>query len=302
MPHSSQTFLTEEALRAEIERYALPPGQPYYVAHSAAPGNATYPLHHHEEYEVFYVVSGRLIYAIEGRRYTLEPGCMLIIPPYRLHQPCTYSGQPYERIVFSFSAALPQTLSEPGCDLTECLRRAVEDHCEFLRLDEDCSSAWTALTAELYREQLRTDFGTQLQRKTLLTQLFILLNRIAQGGSQLHAPIDTTEAWVAQVADYIDTHYAEHITTKTLEAQFYRSRYQITREFTRIVGCAPHRYLLQKRLLNAQQLLRRGVAPQQAAAQCGFRDYTSFYRNFCSTYGTAPRAYQRSVAADLTDS
>ena len=48
-----------------------------------------------------------------------------------------------------------------------------------------------------------------------------------------------------------------------------------------------HRYILQKRLLNAKQLLAGGLAPSEVCTYCGFGDYANFYRAFARN--TAPR-------------
>ena len=56
-----------------------------------------------------------------------------------------------------------------------------------------------------------------------------------------------------------------------------------------------HRYILQKRLLIAKQLLVGGVAPSEACTYCGFGDYANFYRAFKAEYGQTPRQYVQSV-------
>ena len=100
---------------------------------------------------------------------------------------------------------------------------------------------------------------------------------------------------VQEIAAYLENHCAEHITLEKLEKKFYVSRYQLSRDFVRIVGCPPHRYLMQKRLVNAQRLLAEGIPPQQAARQCGFEDYSNFYRKFRAVCGTGPRGYRERI-------
>ena len=56
-----------------------------------------------------------------------------------------------------------------------------------------------------------------------------------------------------------------------------------------------HRYILQKRLINAKQLLAGGVLPNEVCQYCGFGDYANFYRAFKAEYSQTPRQFVQSV-------
>ena len=73
------------------------------------------------------------------------------------------------------------------------------------------------------------------------------------------------------------------------------SKYHLLRKFEAQVGTTVHRYILQKRLLNAKQLLAGGLAPSEVCTYCGFGDYANFYRAFRAEYGTTPRQYVQSL-------
>ena len=47
-----------------------------------------------------------------------------------------------------------------------------------------------------------------------------------------------------------------------------------------------------RRVMNAQELIRQGVKPRDACAQCGFSDYSSFYRAFKARTGLSPEQYR----------
>jgi AraC-like DNA-binding protein len=57
------------------------------------------------------------------------------------------------------------------------------------------------------------------------------------------------------------------------------------------VGISVYRYIMIKRLLMARQLLAAGEPAGQVCANCGFSDYTSFYRAFKTEYGISPGAF-----------
>jgi AraC-like DNA-binding protein len=50
----------------------------------------------------------------------------------------------------------------------------------------------------------------------------------------------------------------------------------------------PKKYILEKRLLMAQKKILSGEKPSDVSVECGFGDYTVFYRNYLSRFGHAP--------------
>ena len=57
-------------------------------------------VHHHDFYEVFFFLGGKVTYRAEGQIYHLKPGDILLINPMVLHQPIIASDSPdYERII-----------------------------------------------------------------------------------------------------------------------------------------------------------------------------------------------------------
>jgi len=58
---------------------------------------------------------------------------------------------------------------------------------------------------------------------------------------------------VDAVLHYINEHYSEPLTLDQLSEKFFISKYHLLRKFDAQVGTTVHRYILQKRLLNAKQ-------------------------------------------------
>jgi len=74
------------------------------------------------------------------------------------------------------------------------------------------------------------------------------------------------------------------------------SRYQLLRGFAREMGITPHAYLLQRRVRNAQRLLKAEHAPAEAAAEAGFADQSHMTRVFVRQLGITPARYRAAVA------
>ena len=138
------------------------------------------------------------------------------------------------------------------------------------------------------------DYGSDLLAQSALVELLVGLNRAAADRADIH-PAGTSDQVVDAVLHYINEHYSEPLTLDLLAEKFFISKYHLLRKFDAQVGTTVHRYILQKRLLNAKQLLAGGVLPNEVCQYCGFGDYANFYRAFRAEYGTTPRQYVQSL-------
>lgn len=258
-------------------------------------------LHHHDFFELYFLVSGDVTYSIESRMYHLRPGDMLLISPQELHSAIIRPDMaPYERYVLWIAPELLARLSTPQSDLMCCfskktgyknhihipsaIRRSIRDSMELILQESEIEP----LT-----------FGTDLMGQSLITSLLVQLNRAI---SERDAAVDdnedntsTASALVTNVVDYLNLHYSEQISLDQLAEQFFVSKFHLSHTFTQTVGTSIYRYLQKKRLQIARQLLAQGEKPSRVFSCCGFTDYAGFYRAFRAEYGLAPRDYAISV-------
>ena len=252
-------------------------------------------LHHHDFYEVDFLVSGDVTYVIESRVYHMQPGQMLIINPRELHQVYIQPDTaPYERYMLWISPALLQTLSSGQTDLCRCFDMSRPNYSNLLLLPPQQKKLVPAMIESLLREQTQPAFGSELMQQNLLTELMIHINRLAELSDAAAQPEGDTV--VAKAIDYINLHYHEQLSLEMLAERFFVSKYHLSHEFTKQMGTGIYQYIQKKRLLIARQLMAEGQKPMEVYAQCGFGDYPAFFRAFRKVYGLSPREYVRSLS------
>ena len=77
-------------------------------------GTVFYDFHHHDLYEILYIVKGKVVYLVENKKYTLESGEMVLISPSILHKLQTIVEEPCERIVITFTERFAKNNSTQG--------------------------------------------------------------------------------------------------------------------------------------------------------------------------------------------
>lgn len=277
----------------------FPDGVDFALRRNATPPDERFALHYHNHYEAFFALSGDMVYTVEGRLYRLEAGNLLIIAPYELHQLLSSGSGGAERISLRFRCELLARLSTPDCNLGTYFENHAPGYQNLLKLNESQQRQLADVLNGLLRETSECSFGSSLAASTFLTQFFLLVNRAVVEGAQAAPPPDPAALLVQQAVEYMEQNYASPISLEDLSRHLGVDRYSLSRGFTRLVGCPPHRFLIQKRLQRVEQLLRNGIPPQDAAYQCGFSDYTNFYRRFRAAYGVSPRNWlERTVRKD----
>ena len=256
-------------------------------------------LHHHDFYEIYFFLSGNVSYNIESRSYRLSPGDVLLINPQELHQPVfSPEKQQYERYVLWISAGCLQQFALPGQDLSQCFNTSRPEHTNLVRPDGASRELIHYLMQQLVREQDSEDFATEINRLSLLTQLLVLVNRTAIRAGRAPEPRDNADSAVYRILGYINDHYSEDLSLDRLANVFFISKYHLSREFSRVVGTSVHRYIVQKRLIMARQLMAGGASTSEVSQLCGFGDYSNFYRAFTNEYQISPRKYLEELKKD----
>ncbi len=248
-------------------------------------------LHHHDFYEVYFFLSGNVQYNIESRSYLLTPGDVLLISPMELHQPMFGPEQrEYERIVLWIDKQFLESISVSGKSFTTCFDTGSPNHSNLLRPEGVQRQFLMFLMEQLLLESASKEPYQDICALSYLAQVLVLLNRLSlqQRKEEAVTPQDST---VYNVLGYINEHYNENMTLDDLANKFFVSKYHLSREFQRLVGTSVHRYIVQKRLVMAKQMLSAGRPSSEVYQNCGFGDYSNFYRAFKAEYQISPKEF-----------
>lgn len=256
-------------------------------------------LHHHDFYEIYFFLSGNVSYNIESRNHRLTSGDILIISPNELHQPVFGPEQQnYERIVLWINTAFLQQFNLAGADITRCFDTSRPEHTNLLRPDGVSREQMNYQLQRLLQEAESEEYASELYALGCLSQILVLINRLAERANWDAEPKGNTDSVVYRVLGYINEHYNEDLSLDHLANKFFISKYHLSREFNRLVGTSVYRYIIQKRLVMAKQMMSAGTPTSTVYQHCGFGDYSNFYRAFKSEYQISPKEFMESLKED----
>ena len=229
--------------------------------------------HTHSLFELIYFMRGDAHHVVEDRMYKLSRGDLIIVQPGKYHDIRFDSDREYERINILFDhEAL-------GLDRAVALSAEIE----VISLADRPETAAIFKKMERYHEAFSE--GEFVAAAThLLYELFCDLSLEGQETrrySTLHPMLSDALSYIADnlftVGSVQEIATALHVTESYL-----------FRLFREELNTSPKKYVTDKRLLAAQSMLRLGRRPTEIFSECGFADYTSFFRSYKRFFGVAP--------------
>lgn len=253
--------------------------------------------HYHEFCKLLLLRSGSGGYTVDGKRYSLEAGDVVLIDSGCIHRPEFEQGLLYERVIVYISPDFLREHSTEDCCLQEIFGGR---HGHVLHLGQP-EQIW-ALSDALERELSEERFGRELLCNGLLLRLLIEIARsIEDAQTRFVKPIVPADSRILDLLRYIDAHLTEELRIDTLAEQFYISRFHMMRLFRQETGQSIHGYLQERRLLYARDLIRQGISATESCFLAGFGSYSSFTRAYAKHFGTTPTGRRGSSApADET--
>lgn len=253
-----------------------------YCHHSLTetPDPAAFPIHAHEMPEIYCFLEGCGRYLVEGTLYPLAPGDVLLMRPAETHKLILEEVRPYRRMAIHFSPALLKELDGEGRLLRPFFDRPLGQNNHY--------------PAEQYPRlrQALTDFRLTpgLERLQILSRLLLLLTELAAVYPGRLGELTVSDGLPAQLVSYVNSRLFEPISLEEISHRFSRSASQVSRVFRSATGTSLWEYVLLKRLLAARAMLQRGETAARAALECGFSDYSAFYRAYRKRFGHSPAA------------
>jgi AraC-like DNA-binding protein/mannose-6-phosphate isomerase-like protein (cupin superfamily) len=258
--------------------------------------NMEFEFHYHEFNKIIIFISGNVTYLIEGKAYKLKPWDILLVSSSEVHKPLIDFSQPYERIVIWVNSRFLEQHNNNDCNLLTSFELAVKQKFNMLRLSSDLLINIKHILSQLEDACKSSDFGSRILKNSLFLQLLVYLNRLYMGMESNKELNDIEyDENIGAILDYINENISEELSIDSLSSKFYMSKYYLMHKFKKQTGYTVHNYILQKRLIMSNSLIKSGKSITQVCSECGFGDYSTFFRAFKKMFGVSPKKHYKAI-------
>ncbi|MEU3168486.1 helix-turn-helix domain-containing protein [Streptosporangium sp. NPDC006930] len=157
------------------------------------------------------------------------------------------------------------------------------------------SSAGAAAGIDACLHLIRLQYGAAMAN-ALARRLVVPAHRAGGQAQYVEAPMPPprTPYELSELLDWIMEHLHQPLTVEALAARAAMSPRTFARRFKTLTGTTPHRWLLERRLQLAEELLETtDLSVDAVATRAGFGGADTLRHHFAARRGIAPAAYRR---------
>jgi AraC-like DNA-binding protein len=249
-------------------------------------------LHTHDVIEILVFLGGECDFFCEGKTYTLRKGDVIVVPPYAVHQAIVKNIDSYQRIVINISNRLMADFGSSSPSMNEQIMYQKTQGSYLLHLSK---ANFQTITSLLHEISTRKQKGEENFSFTLQYLLFQVLQVIFTSVGSLQGNKEDHDERLVSILEYIEAHVADpYLSLDKVSSYFHLNKYYFSHYFKKQMNLPFYRYVSLKRLSYAVTLIKQNQLPiEQIAIQCGFPDYSSFYRLFKKEYNLSPKKLQK---------
>ena len=249
--------------------------------------------HTHDYFQIYFVTSGSVAHFTKSGSTILLRGDMLIIPPNCVH----YIDQSKESSFYSFSFTA-DTLSKVNAE-----NKLAVDYFNMLNMNKQVPKkvaldGGDALQVESLLNQTLCEFNnkTLAYEDVMRCYLSVLLTIFArkqvenQNFNQIKTPYGDREQ-IKHCIEFVNQNYAESFSLKEMAQYSALSVSVFCKAFKQCSGYTFNEYLHRARISASKKLIDKGIKITVACGLVGYKDFSTFYRNFKKITGVSPESY-----------
>ncbi|WLS01543.1 AraC family transcriptional regulator [Shinella oryzae] len=230
-------------------------------------------LHRHDTYALGVTMAGIQTFRYRGASRFSPPGNVIVLHPDELHDGAagTDDGLTYRMMYIPPERFLPAT-AERGRALPFVASPVVDD-IGLARLLLEAFGSMGEAFEQLKFDEFMAEIATAL---------------LDHAGAPQARAERLAQPEVLRACAFLRENIVRQVSAQDLEEVTGLDRFALARQFRRVLGTSPHRYLVMRRLECARALITAGESLAEAAFASGFADQAHLSRHFKKAHGMTP--------------
>lgn len=226
----------------------------------------------HMYHEILYFIDGEAEILTENTRLMLKKGSLLIIPKetyhfIRLHSPG------FLRLKISIPKNLEESIPTSG----------IMRNFEIIdRLSEGVAFVLNRLV------RIMKDNDSDNNSFYAYAAFLMLIEEMDTRANENDVNSSEQTGTVAKIINYVSQNLAGDLSVAAIANSVNVSQSGVIHSFKNELGISLHSYITQRRLIYARELILTGHKPSKIYLDCGYSEYSSFYRAYVKFFGRTP--------------
>ncbi|MDI3548897.1 MAG: hypothetical protein PWR10_2549 [Halanaerobiales bacterium] len=252
-----------------------------------------FPAHRHTFLEFSFVVEGKGIEIINGKKHDLKRGTFTLLLPYQVHEIIAEDG-PLK--LYNCNVGL-ETFFGPGKIIEELNEMvfASDNLPSYAHIEDKYFSKITNIFEELMEEGMRDRVWKNLLFNAKMVELFVIFDRTRRHYTpEGEEDLQKSKRYIWEIIFYLHNHYREDINLQSIANKFNISYSHLSTSFKELFGTTFHSFLNDIRIKHACGLLAStNMQIIDIAFEVGFNSYQTFSRVFRQLKGMSASEYRK---------
>ncbi len=238
----------------------------------------------HIYHEILFLISGDTEFISEHGSIRLLPHTAVIIPKNTFHRFIVHEDEKnYCRCVLNFETVsdVDEIINEKLKDIAIIQDKTIEQL--FLQLRDIPTMPFSKAEKELLL-------------KSFFSALIVFLKK-----SEASAYKFSTNPVTANTIAYINQNIDKKLTVQQIATAQHISESYLAHIFKKDMHIPIHKYILEKRIFLADKKIKSNIPATQAAIECGFQDYSGFYKHYKKIFGVPPTGAKHQKQTNIQD-
>lgn len=251
--------------------------------------------HRHSRFEIVHFRSGKGIYVVNGKNYSIKSGDVFVFSSNEQH--CiTEIYEPLEFVNIHFEPRFFWGSSLESFSNADMFFNHSKSFCCRLKRDNEETEKIISLIEGIFDELTTQKPEFKMMARSLLTDIIIILirkfgyNDISENSKKNLSSVKAVKG----AMDYIYRHLTEQITLDDIAKNVGMSRSHFSTVFKATLGVTLWDYICEKRIELVMRKLEENTDKSMLdiALECGFNNTANFNKAFKKQTGRTPREYK----------
>ncbi len=230
---------------------------------------------------------------IEGTRTELSDGDIILLNHNEIHCVFPDDNKFCERITLYISENILKIFPSAPTELFDSFRRRPLGKDNFIPAKTVSSLGIDKQLEDIYILCANPSPSNEALGICKTVELMSMLNKaiIPENNAVISDSADVPT--INKIIKYLGEHFPEDITCDEIAAKFNISKFHMEKIFKSKTGISPWCYVIKRRLLFFNDLIKMGCGAEEACYKCGFKNYSNFYRLYKKHTGMSPSEFKQ---------
>ncbi len=266
----------------------------HYTKGEFAGKSTTQYLHYDVELSFIYFIKGIGEIKIEGKKYDIKDGDLILLKPSELYHCVVKDGKYHERLVLYFNGNLLKNFGAAGDTFFEPFYKREDGYKNKINKEKIKTEKIDVLLTELLELVKKSNEIDKLVSQCKAVEILSKIRNIIAKNSTVEVKSADNKT-INNVIAYINQNFQYDISLNDIAKEFFVDKFYISRLFKEYVGVTVWNYVIFRRITAFNDLISVNTPIEEAYLRVGFQNYSNFFRLYKKHMNMTPSEYKKKV-------